>query len=158
MPAGPLREPAKRLQKADLVLLNGPPTADLEVGFHEFGLSPVGAVSLDGLQSAALEEFAGQRVWMVAGIGNPDRFRQVLVAAGIDAVPVPVGDHACVSLEELRRQESWPVFMTEKDAVKYSSSPIDDVWYVPVKITMPESTKVAVIDRLEPFCPPAKDA
>ncbi len=136
LPAGPLREPLSRLDKADLLLANGGETGRFP---YRFDLTAGDAVSLNGNTRKPLTEFSNTSVWAVAGIGNPERFINMLVDLDIDAQQVTVPDHGSVSLQSLRDRQPLPVLMTEKDAVKYGDDPCNDVWYVPVEVEMAES-------------------
>ena len=84
----------------------------------------------------------------MAGIGNPYRFVNTLRNAGLDPELVDVPDHGAVDLGELRREQPWPILMTEKDAVKYPGSSVDDVWYVPVEVAMSPADEAALIGRI----------
>jgi len=145
LPAGPLREPASRLASVDFVFING---ASVFPTGHPFELAPESAQSLDGSVRRDLQEFSGMRVWAVAGIGNPARFSALLRSAGIDPVEVDVPDHGAISLSRLRREQAWPILMTEKDAVKYFGTSIDNVWYVPVVVQLPERVESLVMSRI----------
>ena len=85
-------------------------------------------------------------MWSVAGIGHPERFARTLEEAGIEAVAVNVPDHGVTSLEQLRERHSWPILMTEKDAVKYPDMTIKDVWYIPVEVRMSGDAQRALKD------------
>jgi tetraacyldisaccharide 4'-kinase len=129
LPAGPLREPVNRAYEADALIING--HGSPLSGFI-FQLEQQGVVNLESGDRQPLNAFSGQRVWAVAGIGNPGRFTRQLAAAGLDVDEVAVPDHGSVSIENLLEQKNQPVFMTEKDAVKYSVNPLPNIWYVPV--------------------------
>jgi tetraacyldisaccharide 4'-kinase len=131
LPAGPLREPPSRLEQADALLLNG--GSDSLKG-SEFRLLPVDAVALSTGARCSLAEFAGARVWAVAGIGNPGRFYSMLEEHGIQPDPVDVPDHGVYPLAELVLDRRQPILMTEKDAVKYRHNPPEDAWFVPVTV------------------------
>jgi tetraacyldisaccharide 4'-kinase len=131
LPAGPLREPATRLGQVDAVLLNG---GSESLKGSEFRLLPGDAVSLSTGARRALAEFAGKRVWAVAGIGNPARFYSMLEEHGIQPDPVEVPDHGVYPLGELALTRRQPILMTGKDAVKYRHNPPEDVWFVPVSV------------------------
>jgi tetraacyldisaccharide 4'-kinase len=150
LPAGPLREPPARLASVDFVFING--ESSFSAG-HLFELAPERALSLDGSARRDLREFSGMRVWSVAGIGNPGRFNAMLRAAGVDPVAVEVPDHGFISLPELRREQAWPILMTEKDAVKYFEIPIDNAWYVPVAVQMSEQVESLVMQRIRTLMP-----
>src|SRR5579863_4886887 len=82
LPAGPLREPTSRLAAADALVLNGGRTP-LDGAFSMRLQAPC-AVSLSAGAVKALAKFAGHTVHAVAGIGNPQRFFDMLRAHGID--------------------------------------------------------------------------
>ncbi|MDH3977119.1 MAG: tetraacyldisaccharide 4'-kinase [Gammaproteobacteria bacterium] len=146
LPAGPLREPSGRLTRVNLVLVNG---SNRGLSDHEFGLVPGAAQLLGDGESCSLDSFCGRKVWAVAGIGNPDRFYQLLRQSGMKVFPVPVSDHGSVDLQRLREEENWPVLMTEKDAVKYPATHVTDVWWVPVELRMTTESEAAVAQQLK---------
>lgn len=145
LPAGPLREPRERLADVDIVFVNGATEA---IDACRFDLRPTRVVSLDRSRQAGLDAFAGQRVWCVAGIGNPARFAATLSGAGIDPEFVDVPDHGAVSLEALRAAEPWPILMTEKDAVKYPASAVADAWFVAVDVEISPPDEAALMKIL----------
>ena len=117
LPAGPLREPAERLQAVDAVLYNGAPRDSAE-GFA-FNLQPSALVELSSGEAWPLGHFPpGQPLHAVAGIGNPQRFFATLEALHWRPIPHPFPDHAVYSRERLSFSPELPVVMTEKDAVK----------------------------------------
>jgi tetraacyldisaccharide 4'-kinase len=145
LPAGPLREPAARLAEADVVLVNG---GGGQLRGERFLLAGSAAVNLANGETRPLASFAGQRVWAVAGIGNPQRFIDSLRAAGIEAVAVAVADHGTVDLAALHRQQDQPVLMTEKDAVKYRRTDHPSAWLVPVEVQMSPEAGERIIGRI----------
>lgn len=117
LPAGPLREPAERLESVDAVLCNGA-SSDSTLGFA-FALQPSRLVELVSQQALPLDHFPpGQQMHAVAGIGNPRRFFATLEALHWQPIPHPFADHARYSLEQLSFSPELPLVMTEKDAVK----------------------------------------
>jgi tetraacyldisaccharide 4'-kinase len=130
LPAGPLRETAGRLRMADAVVVNGG-HAPLE-GALRMRLESAWASSVIGGRSKALAEFAGQSVHAVAGIGNPERFFNMLRAQGIDVIPHPLPDHAELRAVDICFADGRAVLMTEKDAVKCKKIAGSHHWYVPV--------------------------
>lgn len=155
LPAGPLREPSRRLQEVDLVLVNGPRTA---AGEHSFGTRISGLKSLDGTATCALSALRGQSVRTVAGIGNPARFHAELAAAGLHVQAVPVPDHGVVDLPALVQASAVPVIMTAKDAVKYSAAMIDTtgscpVWVAELTLDMPAAVHAQILAFLHRLLP-----
>jgi len=135
LPAGPLREPVRRLQSVDMVIANG------TAGPREYAMK-LQPTSLHNLQQAEktqpLAQFAGQRVHAVAGIGNPRRFFELLASHGLDAIEHPFPDHHPFRAEDIDFGDELPVLMTEKDAVKCQAFAEANHWYLPVDAQLDE--------------------
>jgi tetraacyldisaccharide 4'-kinase len=144
LPAGPLREPAERLQSVDAVLYNGA-AVDRDSGFG-FTLQPAALVNVRSGERRGLELFAaGQAVHAVAGIGNPQRFFNTLEALHWRPVVHAFADHAQYSAQALNFTPDLPLIMTEKDAVKCRTFAADDWWYLAVD-ALPSPAFVAWFD------------
>ncbi|HGX94011.1 MAG TPA: tetraacyldisaccharide 4'-kinase, partial [Candidatus Tenderia sp.] len=89
LPAGPLREPVKRLKEVDYIVTNG----NARTGEWCMSLVQEGAISLADASSVPLSDFKGQAVHAVAGIGNPARFFNQLRAQGIKVIEHAFPDH-----------------------------------------------------------------
>jgi tetraacyldisaccharide 4'-kinase len=130
LPAGPLREPKARLAGANAIVING--GRALLGGALSMRLEAKSALSLIGGAVKALDEFAGRSVHAVAGIGNPERFFNMLRAHGIVVTGHPLPDHARLQAADISFADRQPVLMTEKDAVKCARIAGPHHWYVPV--------------------------
>ncbi|WP_122846784.1 tetraacyldisaccharide 4'-kinase [Pseudomonas viridiflava] len=131
LPAGPLREPAERLNSVDAVLYNGA-RSDREDGYA-FTLKPAALINLRSGERRPVDHFPpGQAVHAVAGIGNPQRFFNTLEGLHWQPVQHPFADHAVYSAQALTFTPSLPLVMTEKDAVKCHAFAADDWWYLAV--------------------------
>ncbi len=130
LPAGPLRENRSRLAAADAVVVNG--GRALLGGALSMRLEAKRALSLIGGAVKRLDEFAGHSVHAVAGIGNPQRFFNMLRARGIEVTGHPLPDHAPLRASDISFADGRPVLMTEKDAVKCELIAGPQHWYVPV--------------------------
>lgn len=146
LPAGPLREPRRRLRRADAVLCNGG-RAD---GMASFRLVPGPVRRLDGSGERPLAEFRGSRVHAVAGIGDPRRFFDMLARLGVFVTPHPFPDHHRYAPEEIRFDDEHPVLMTEKDAVKCFTFAHARAWYLPVDAELPPALHESIRARLRP--------
>lgn len=146
LPAGPLREPQSRLDEVDFVVANG------LAGRGEFAMSleQAGLKSLenDG-HSKSIEELAGQRVHALAGIGNPQRFFQLLRSRGLEVIEHSFPDHHDYHAQDLDFQDSLPILMTEKDAVKCRRFANQQMWYVPVNAHLPEPMALRLLQMLK---------
>jgi len=132
LPAGPLREPAERIREVDAIVVNGGDWGHAGV----FRAQPVvtGVRGVTSREKRTLESFKGAPVHAVAGIGNPQRFFDLLEEAGLDVLPHPLEDHAAIGSEELTFEEPGAVLITEKDAVKCEGVAHADVWCVVVDL------------------------
>ena len=145
LPAGPLREPAARLQSVDLVLVNG---GVARAGEYSLESRIGGLRTLGGGAECALEALRGQAVRTVAGIGNPARFHAQLAAVGLRVQPIPVPDHGRVDLAALCRDSDVPIIMTEKDAVKYAPVSGCPVWVAGLELRVPAAVGARVLEKL----------
>jgi len=128
LPAGPLREPASRLNEVDAVVVN-------EGAFGHRGMlrAKLRIVRVYGLGSGAerkLADFAGQHVHAVAAIGNPERFFDALEAGRLVVEAHAHPDHAALTAADIDFGDGRPVLITEKDAVKCERFGSDRLWCV----------------------------
>ena len=130
LPAGPLREAPSRLKAADAIVVNG--GRALLPGALSMRLEAKNSVALRGGKTQALSALAGASIHAVAGIGNPERFFNMLRSRGIDVIGHALPDHARLTAADIEFGDDKPVFMTEKDAVKCAAFGGRQHWYVPV--------------------------
>lgn len=154
LPAGPLREGARRLDSVDQVLVNGNLAASEELSVAEqnaisFTLEGIEACRLNGSLTRPIERFAATTVHAVAAIGNPRRFFDLLRAHDIQIIEHEFPDHAVLSRKELEFGDDFEVFMTEKDAVKLGRDTRDNLWYVPVELEMDPVKSAPLIEQIE---------
>jgi tetraacyldisaccharide 4'-kinase len=144
LPAGPLREAPGRLTGADAIVVNGGRV--MVDGALTMRLEAKNAVGLAGGTIKALDEFAGQSVHAVAGIGNPERFFNMLRSHGIEVIGHALPDHARIQAADISFDDQRPVLMTEKDAVKCASLAGPRHWYVPVTASFQGAESKALLD------------
>ena len=145
LPAGPLREPAKRGQLCDFRMVNG---GEAAAGEWPMQLRASGAMPMRGGRLQPLSSFAGHRVHAVAGIGNPQRFFEMLRGLGIGVVPHAFDDHHRYVAADLEFGSGLPVLMTDKDAVKCAAFATRLHYSVPVDAELPAAFWAALMDRL----------
>jgi len=146
LPAGPLREPLKRLAEVDIVVVNG-----LGRG-NEFPMKmkSEAAISLiDSEKQCKLSDFHGQPVHAVAAIGNPERFFSSLRQAGMLVEEHAFPDHYFFRKEDITFDDDKPVLMTGKDAVKCRHLAGINHWYVPVQINMTAEFRTRLRELLD---------
>jgi tetraacyldisaccharide 4'-kinase len=151
LPAGPLREPLRRLRTIDLRVCNGAAAT----GEYAMRLHGDEARGVRDNQLQPLHRFAGQRVHAVAGIGNPLRFFDSLRARGIDVIEHPFPDHHAFAPDELAFADALPILMTDKDAIKCRPFARPDWWRVPVHAELAPEFFDAVAAQLAAWHAPA---
>lgn len=144
LPAGPLREPPGRLNDVDFVVTNG----EAREGETPMRLVLEEAVSLAGEGHRPLSAFRGRTVHAVAGVGNPWRFFAGLESHGLEVLPHPFPDHHPFRDGDLAFDDSRPVLMTEKDAVKCRSMDLKHAWTVPAAAELPETFRETLLERV----------
>ena len=145
LPAGPLREPVKRLESVDYVVCNGLPARG-EYGMQLHGEEAVNLVTGD---RRPLADFVGTPAHAIAGIGNPDRFFQMLRKAGLEITGHAFQDHHYYQAEEIAWDDNYPVLMTAKDAVKCHRFADERIWSIPVTARVDEHLEVLILTQLE---------
>jgi tetraacyldisaccharide 4'-kinase len=146
LPAGPLREPAGRLEHVDAVVLASKGVAgaaNLEPRkpfVADARLELGAAVNLRSRERRALESFRGRTVQAVAAVGHPEAFFASLRAAGLEVVAHPLPDHAAIDPAGLRLPPGATVLMTAKDAVKCTNDAQADWWYVELDVAIERET------------------
>ena len=144
LPAGPLRETPGRLRAASAVVVNG--GRALLPGALSMRLEAKSALALRGGAAQALRAFAGTSVHAVAGIGNPERFFNMLRSHGIEVVGHALADHARLTAADIEFGDDKSVLMTEKDAVKCMAFAGERHWYVPVTACFDGSESDTLLD------------
>jgi tetraacyldisaccharide 4'-kinase len=155
LPAGPLREPADRIEDVDQVLFNGRAKEGGEKmstalqNAIEFRLVAADACRLNGSLERPIDRFAGTTVHAVAAIGNPDRFFDTLRGHGIQVIEHAYPDHAPLRPGQLDFGDNFDILMTEKDAVKFPRQVSDRYWYVPVNVEIDPVAAAPWLEQVE---------
>lgn len=130
LPAGPLREPVRRLDKVDFRVTNGGRAEPTEYAMQ---LKMGKVINLvDPKQQKPIESFHGKKVHAIAGIGNPGRFFTQLSGLGVELEEHAFADHHPFVEQDIRFEDQIDVLMTEKDAVKCERFAGPHHWYVSV--------------------------
>lgn len=138
LPSGALRERVSRLQRCDFVLTNG----------EDFKVRGEMLVNLASGATQTLQAMAGQVVHVVTGIGNPQRFINLLETAGLQVLPHIYPDHHAFQGNEWQFEDGLSVLMTEKDAVKCRPFAPQNAWYLPVNAVLEAAAAHALLTRL----------
>ena len=146
LPAGPLRETVRRMNKVDLIVTNG------LAAQNEFAMQYVGDTLvnlLDESRTCPITELRGKGIHAVAGVGNPQRFFERLVQAGLDVREHRFPDHHLYLPRDLDYGKSVPIIMTEKDAVKCKRFAHENMWYLPITVRLDDEFEQQLLKRIE---------
>jgi tetraacyldisaccharide 4'-kinase len=138
LPAGPLREPPRRLRTVHAVVSHHAPDLGTR-NLNTFEMRLEGEVAhrmSDARERQPLQAWRGQAVHAVAGIGNPSRFFLHVGKLGPKVMPHPFPDHHRFAAGELEFGDELPVLMTEKDAVKLRRHARPNWWVLPVTASL----------------------
>jgi len=151
IPAGPLREPASKLDDVDFIIDNRPtaegqPNRGVVVPFSKsrhtkrvsMRLQPTFAENLATRKRLAWTEWVARHqptpLAAVAAIGQPGRFFQTLRDAGLEvAHEQALPDHAPFSISPFQNLSEDVIAITAKDAVKCRQFDDPRVWVVHVE-------------------------
>lgn len=154
LPAGPLREPLRRLRGVDLVVAHGALSPAL---MQQLGTVATCRMTLVGAEFRALRDplrrcsaadFHGRRVHAIAGIGRPERFFAQLEAMGLEVVRHPFPDHHRFTAADLDFAPGEAKLMTSKDAVKCAPFAPDDCWEFPVQAQIDSDAVERILEKL----------
>ncbi|GMQ90972.1 MAG: tetraacyldisaccharide 4'-kinase [Gammaproteobacteria bacterium] len=143
LPAGPLREPVRRLHEVDICITNGLPQK------NEYSMTVKPGRIYRLTEPEAGKNFIYKRAHAVAGIGNPIRFFSQLETLGIDPIKHVFPDHHQFNKGDLVFDDKEPVIMTEKDAVKCRSWAEDQFWVLPIAVEPDETFAARVLALLQ---------
>jgi len=153
LPAGPLREPVSRLDEVDYVVVN--------VGDNSPSGTPQMSVCLSSFRHLVsgrrepVGHFDGQAVHACAGIGNPRRFFDSLVRAGIEVRRHEFPDHHAWCVADLLFDDDLAVVMTAKDGVKCAAlahsgaEALQHVWIAEAETRLDAGFEEALLNRIE---------
>ncbi len=144
LPAGPLREPLRRLSAVTALVWNAVPQLPASVTLASNGAArglPQYTMRLTGRRFVALndakrfctaDELRGKRLHALAGIGDPARFFAQLEALELRFEAHPFPDHHLFSAADLAFARDGVLLITEKDAVKCAALTLGETWVLPV--------------------------
>lgn len=141
LPAGPLREPIKRLKSVDFIVANGKGSDnEYTMRFHPGVIYNIKNPKLS-LNIASLNN---NTVHAVAAIGHPQRFFKQLKTMGFNVIPHEFPDHYSYRPTDFNFGVDATIIMTTKDAVKCRSFANDRYWCLPVDVQMDERFEAAL--------------
>ena len=137
LPSGPLRETRARLNQVDFVV-DHCTDKNSRCSQDNFSLQFLNVINLKTGEEKSVKDFLGQPVHAVAGIGHPQRFFDQLKSNVINVIEHAYPDHYNFVQADVSFDDTYPVLMTEKDAVKCQGFDASHLWTVPVTAKLSE--------------------
>ena len=161
LPAGPLRDPPRRLRDVDAVVFNGEvqpvriysPFFQLRTQISDaYCLAhPERRASLDDLGQQ--QERDGLRLLAACGIGTPETFFQMLRDKGLRFKTLALSDHYAFRHSPFPRNGVDRILITEKDAVKcradHKLAHDERLWVVPLHTSVDRRLPDMIETRLQ---------
>ena len=147
LPVGPLRESKQRLKSVDFIVANGNAMPGEWVMGTQLG--PLAHRVNNNDVTHVVENWQGQTVHAVAGVGNPERFFSALRAKGINVITHPFPDHYAFKKEDITFNDDLKVLMTEKDAVKCRTFASDRVFCIPLEVKLQDEFKELLLRKIQ---------
>ena len=135
LPAGPLREPASRLNSVDQLLYRNGDDANTSFSYHYEGFRSLSSGETLSVSDAP-NLWGEKRVIAATGLGQPEQFFESVRGLGLSIDTHTVADHERLPIERLSSQADV-VIITEKDAVKLLEPFAANVWVLPVSAKLP---------------------
>ncbi len=141
LPAGPLREPIGRLKQCDLLIDREGRDVQQQLGLC-WNL-------LDPQQTAELSSFEGQALYALAAIGFPELFFEQLRQHKLDIIANAFSDHYTFTQQDIDGFADKPLLVTHKDAVKLRGFARDNIWVVPLELTLSDHLQLKFLNLVE---------
>ena len=153
LPAGPLREPIRRLSSLDFIVTNGGVAGNSQDKIsYNMALIPGNIYNMVDsariLQAAAV---TGTHIHAVAGIGNPQRFFTVLRSLGFSIIEHIFPDHHPYQPHELNFGAEAIIVMTEKDAVKCKTFADARYWCLTAQAAIDAGFCQTLLEKVQGF-------
>jgi tetraacyldisaccharide 4'-kinase len=156
LPAGPLREPVSRLDDVDavvrLVARDVPRPAAASGAQTLMTHEPLpwrNLVQPDRVADAA--QWRGMEIHALSGIGNPQRFFDMVASLGIAARCHAFPDHHDFTAGDIAYPGATAILMTQKDAVKCMAFADERCWYLPLRAVVDPALVALVMEKIRGF-------
>ena len=143
IPAGPLRESVDSLKSAHIIIINGDQNIDFERKLLEINNEI--SIFYSRYQLIDVEKYRGKKLFVVAGIGNPENFFELIRSQNLNIIKkLSFPDHYQFSKSEIlniindARKNGYQVVMTEKDYHRVKDYNFTEISYIKVKLEIAE--------------------
>ena len=151
LPAGPLRESARRLAEVNAIVVTGSSHSSA-ANLPTFTMELEGSAFRNLLNPAFHQEasaFRGKRIVAVAGIGNPARFFDHLQRLGLSFAAHAFADHHAYIQADLEFSDADAIVMTEKDGIKCLRFARENHWVLPVNARVDMALGRLILEKMK---------
>jgi tetraacyldisaccharide 4'-kinase len=157
LPAGPLREDSQRARDYTLNLgtskdIGAPYLADAPNFYLETDIAKAYQLANPAHCKPLTDFSSATDLVAAAGLGNPQKFFDVLEASGLKVNPMPLPDHFDFQENPFKNIVASSILITEKDAVKCSQlaeyQQDERIWVVPISVKLPQEFVTLMVDVL----------
>ena len=156
LPAGPLREPVSRLRDVDAVVrlvardaLRSPAASGAQTLMAHEPLAWRNLVDPGRVADPA--QWQGKEIHALSGIGNPQRFFDMVASLGIAARCHAFPDHHDFAAGDIAFPGARAILMTQKDAVKCTAFADERCWYLPLRAIVDPALVALVLEKIRGF-------
>ena len=147
LPSGPLRENLSALKNAHIILING--NKDLNFEKKILNINSKLDIYYSSYVPINLDQFKNNKLFAIAGIGNPQNFFQLLEENNLNIHKKLIfPDHYRFSEKEIQNiiyeagNENCQIITTEKDYFKINTFKIEKINYLKVSLEIKEKEKI----------------
>jgi tetraacyldisaccharide 4'-kinase len=149
LPAGPLREKLNSLKDADIILINGKRNIDFEKKILKIKNNL--EIFYSSYKPIDIDQFKNQKLFVIAGIGNPDNFIKLLLDNNLNIEKKLIfPDHYEFTQAEISniiddaKKNNFQVLMTEKDyyRINHLKHEVDKIKYLRVSLTIDDKERL----------------
>jgi len=141
LPAGPLRNKLTSLKEADVILINGGKNIEFERKILKINNNL--EIFYSRYIPVNIDQFKNQKLLVIAGIGNPENFLELLLNNGLKVEKkLFFPDHyeftknEIVNIVNEAERNNFQILMTEKDYYKIKHFKQDKIKYLKVSLTI----------------------
>ena len=147
LPSGPLRESLSALKDVKIVIINGDKNENFERQI--LNVNENLEIFYSYYKPINLEKFKNKKLFVIAGIGNPENFFQLLEKNNLNIFEKKVyPDHYTFSKNEIEniidkaKKQNCQIIMTEKDYFKINKYNLKDINYLKVSLEIDKKEKL----------------
>ncbi len=139
LPVGPLREPVSRVVECDFVLTNGVDNRCVDhLNSDCFPITADYLCDIETKKQFPLSWLENKEIHALAGIGNPNRFFDLLKQLGSKPICHPYPDHHDYQMSDIPNDKK-SIVVTEKDAVKLEKFNLLDCLMLKISAELPQN-------------------